>query len=96
MRTHDVKLLEEAYQTILEKKKQCKYAKDGCDCDECKECKSNQKKELSPKQKKIAQAAPPPNKITGADFAAMKNKSKKKPVIKEGVLFDEVCRLLNC
>ena len=30
---------------------------------------------LSPKQKKIAAAAPPPNKITGADFAALKKKS---------------------
>jgi len=32
--------------------------------------------ELSPKQKKIAAAAPPEDKITGADFAAMK-KGKK-------------------
>jgi hypothetical protein len=32
-------------------------------------------KELSPKQKKIASAAPPPNKITGEDFAELrKNK----------------------
>ena len=30
---------------------------------------------LSPKQQKIAAAAPPPNKITGADFAALKKKS---------------------
>ena len=34
---------------------------------------------LSPKQQKIAAAAPPPNKITGADFAALKkNKNVKK------------------
>jgi hypothetical protein len=32
--------------------------------------------ELSPKQKKIAQAAPPKNKITGADFKALKNKQQ--------------------
>ena len=30
---------------------------------------------LSPKQQKIAAAAPPPNKITAADFAALKKKS---------------------
>jgi hypothetical protein len=34
---------------------------------------------LSPKQQKIAAAAPPPNKITGEDFAALKkNKDVKK------------------
>jgi hypothetical protein len=32
---------------------------------------------LSPKQKKIAKAAPPRNKITGADFKALKKSSKK-------------------
>jgi|TARA_R100000951_G_scaffold17399_2_gene13842 hypothetical protein len=31
----------------------------------------------SPKQKKIAKAASPRNKITGADFKAMKKKKKK-------------------
>jgi len=31
-------------------------------------------KKLSPKQKKIAGAAAPKNKITGADFKAMKSK----------------------
>ena len=31
-------------------------------------------KELSPKQKKIAAAAPPEDKITGADFAALRKK----------------------
>ena len=35
-----------------------------------------EKKKLSPKQKKIAQAAPPPDEITGADFKAL-NKKKK-------------------
>jgi len=39
--------------------------------------------ELSPKQKKIAQAAPPPDKITGADFAALKSKKKLKEYINE-------------
>ena len=32
----------------------------------------------SPKQKKIARAAPPKNKITGADFRALKKRKKKK------------------
>ena len=31
-------------------------------------------KKLSPKQQKIASAAPPEDKITGADFKALKNK----------------------
>jgi hypothetical protein len=31
----------------------------------------------SPKQKKLAKAASPRNKITGADFKAMKKKKKK-------------------
>lgn len=34
-------------------------------------------KKLSPKQKKIAKAAKPYNKITGADFKALKKKKKK-------------------
>tara|TARA_Y100000592_G_C5363756_1_gene264955 strand:+ start:201 stop:317 length:117 start_codon:yes stop_codon:yes gene_type:complete len=33
-------------------------------------------KKLTPKQLKIAKMAPPFNKITGADFKAMKNKRK--------------------
>ena len=32
----------------------------------------------SPKQKKLARTAKPRNKITGADFKALKNKKKKK------------------
>lgn len=32
----------------------------------------------SKKQKKIARAAPPKNKITGADFKALKKRKKKK------------------
>jgi len=36
-------------------------------------------KELSPKQKKIAGAANPKNKITGEDFKALK-KAKAKPM----------------
>jgi len=38
-------------------------------------------KKLSPKQKKLASAAKPKNKITGADFKALK-KRKKSPVKK--------------
>ena len=34
-------------------------------------------KELSPKQKKIAAAAPPEDKITGADFTALRARSLK-------------------
>jgi hypothetical protein len=34
-------------------------------------------KKLSPKQKKIARAAKPYNKITGADFKALKKRMKK-------------------
>jgi len=34
-------------------------------------------KKLSPKQKKIARAAKPYNKITGADFKALKKRKKK-------------------
>jgi hypothetical protein len=35
-------------------------------------------KKLSPKQKKIASQASPRNKITGADFKALKRKKKAK------------------
>lgn len=35
-------------------------------------------KKLSPKQKKIARAAKPYNKITGADFKSLKRKKRKK------------------
>jgi hypothetical protein len=38
------------------------------------------KKSLSPKQMKIANAAKPTDKITGADFKALKKKKKKKIV----------------
>tara|TARA_R100001015_G_C4598726_1_gene153790 strand:- start:744 stop:908 length:165 start_codon:yes stop_codon:yes gene_type:complete len=34
-------------------------------------------KKLSPKQKKIAEAAEPKTKITGADFEALKDKKEK-------------------
>lgn len=33
---------------------------------------------LSPKQKKIARVAKPRNRITGADFKALKRKKKRK------------------
>lgn len=36
--------------------------------------KKMQKKTLSPKQKRVASAANPKNKITGADFKALKRK----------------------
>lgn len=39
--------------------------------------KTAEKQNLSPKQKKIAQAAAPKDKITGADFKALKKSSKK-------------------
>jgi hypothetical protein len=35
-------------------------------------------KKLSPKQKKIAKAAHPYDKITGADFAVLRKKKKKR------------------
>ena len=35
------------------------------------------KKSYSEKQKKIARVAPPRNKITGADFKALKKRKKK-------------------
>jgi hypothetical protein len=35
-------------------------------------------KKLSPAQKRIAKAAKPHNKITGADFKALKKKKKRK------------------
>lgn len=38
------------------------------------------KKTLTPKQKKIANAAKPTDKITGADFKALKKKKKKKVI----------------
>lgn len=47
------------------------------------QAKNMEEAELSPKQKKIAQAAPPPDKITGADFAALKSKKKLKEYINE-------------
>ena len=34
-------------------------------------------KPMSPKQKKIASAAPPRNKITGADFKALRKRRKQ-------------------
>jgi hypothetical protein len=39
------------------------------------------KKSLTPKQMKIANAANPKDKITGADFKALKKKKAKKKVI---------------
>jgi hypothetical protein len=45
----------------------------GCNCGECAK-----KAELSPKQKKIAEAAEPKDKITGEDFKSLKKKAKVK------------------
>lgn len=54
----------------------CKSCGCGCSKPNCKgACKKSSKK-LSPKQKKIAGAADPKDKITGADFKALK-KGKK-------------------
>lgn len=47
----------------------------------CATCGCGKAKGLSPKQKKIAGAAKPTNKITGADFKALKKKKAKKKVI---------------
>lgn len=44
----------------------------------CMGSKSKSNKKLSPKQKKIAGAANPKGKITGADFKALKKKAGKK------------------
>jgi hypothetical protein len=38
-------------------------------------------KKMSPKQKQMAAAASPKNKITGADFKAMKGKKKPKSMM---------------
>ena len=37
----------------------------------------------SPKQKKLARAAPPRNKITGADFKKLRNSTTAKKVMKK-------------
>jgi hypothetical protein len=38
-------------------------------------------KKLSPKQKKIARAAPPFNRITGRDFAVLRQGTKKRKIV---------------
>jgi hypothetical protein len=45
-------------------------------------------KKLSPAQKKIAQAAPPPDEITGADFAKLRK--KKSTLKKEDLSFKDL------
>lgn len=45
---------------------------------------SMEEADLSPKQKKIAAAAPPEDKITGADFAAMKKDKKDEGLYGDG------------
>ena len=68
MRKEDPKFIEKRKKFYAEQKEksQDKYSKGG----------------LSPKQKVIAAKAPPPNKITGADFAALKKEKagKVKPI----------------
>jgi hypothetical protein len=41
----DNKNLGEAYEAVLEKKAECKYALKGCDCDGCDDCRANREKE---------------------------------------------------
>ena len=68
MRREDPKFIEKRKKFYAEQKQksQDKFSKGG----------------LSPKQKVIAAKAPPPNKITGADFAALKKEKagKVKPI----------------
>lgn len=61
---------------ITEAKEKIEHKDGKCDCEKSKG------KKLSPAQKKIAKAANPKNKITGADFKALKKGSKK--VTKKG------------
>lgn len=68
----EIKAAQLKLKAAQEKKKEADMQKEGKNLEE-----------LSPKQKKIAQAAPPPDKITGADFAALKSKKKLKEYINE-------------
>jgi hypothetical protein len=56
----------------------CKSCGCGCSKPNCKGACKKGTKSLSPKQKKIAGAAKPTNKITGDDFKALKSKKKAK------------------
>lgn len=93
----DQDMLAEAYEVMTNRGTKtctCKYAAKGCDCNGCQDCKDNHEqldeakkaKKLSSAQKKIAQAAPPPDEITGSDFAAL----KKKKTMKEGFSFKDL------
>ena len=77
MRKEDPKFIEKRKKFYAEQKQksQDKYSKGG----------------LSPKQKVIAAKAPPPNKITGADFAALKKEKVMKA--KRGDFFERRLRL---
>ena len=55
----------------------CKGCGCGCSKPGCKGACKKSSKSLSPKQKKIAGAADPKDKITGADFKALKKAKKK-------------------
>jgi hypothetical protein len=66
-------------QTIVEAKVKEKIKKTAKNLNLEKEVKKTpSKKKLSPAQKKIANAAAPYGKITGADFKALKNKKNSK------------------
>ena len=67
----EIKAAQLKLKAAQEKKKEADMQKEG------------EEAKLSSKQKKIAQAAPPPDKITGADFAALKSKKKLKEYINE-------------
>lgn len=85
----DIKEIEENPALKAQREKTNKAEMDALKAKEAKakedlaQAKNMEEAELSPKQKKIAQAAPPPDKITGADFAALKSKKKLKEYINE-------------
>jgi rubrerythrin len=86
----DVQFLAEAYNQVVKGKSEPKKVSNCCEAPEtyehsglCSKCKEHaefapmeEAKKLSKAQKKIAAAAPPPDKITGADFKALKGKKK--------------------
>ena len=79
MRKEDPKFIEKRKKFYAEQKEksQDKFSKGG----------------LSPKQKVIAAKAPPPNKITGADFAAMKKEKVMKA--KQGDFMERRMKLMG-
>ena len=74
----DANLLAEAYQKILERNEHCKWAKEGCDCNECKECKANQTVDEAKKPDKDGDGVPDwADKKDGEDDNASKNKKDR-------------------